>query len=180
MLLACLRGQLAVSSSVHSNSVAFRPYREISRSRRRKVGAYHVFIQAGVVAQGLLQYLAVVAPKLVWGSFGFGCEPFVPASHPPSLSLPWRCAKHFRFSFGFLQSLRSREIHRRSARHSKYEDIPHDGLTRTRHSRGIDVLGRGVRIQVVSRWRGKSSRGERPCQCRYRQVSQHTRTCRVF
>jgi len=37
---------------------------------KRKVGAYHVFIQAGVVAQGLLQYLAVVAPKLVWGSFG--------------------------------------------------------------------------------------------------------------
>jgi hypothetical protein len=37
---------------------------------KRKVGAYHVFIQAGVVAQGLLQYLAVVAPKLVWDSFG--------------------------------------------------------------------------------------------------------------
>src|SRR6201987_776858 len=37
---------------------------------RRKMHAYHVFIQAGVVAQGLLQYLAVVAPKLVWDSFG--------------------------------------------------------------------------------------------------------------
>ena len=35
-----------------------------------KIHAYHVFIQAGVVAQGLLQYLAVVAPKLVWTSFG--------------------------------------------------------------------------------------------------------------
>ena len=32
---------------------------------KRKVGAYHVFIQAAVVAQGLLQYLAVIAPKLV-------------------------------------------------------------------------------------------------------------------
>jgi hypothetical protein len=37
---------------------------------RRKMRAYHVFIQAGVVAQGLLQYLAVVASKLVWDSFG--------------------------------------------------------------------------------------------------------------
>src|SRR3977135_3641609 len=35
-----------------------------------KIHAYHVFIQAGVVAQGLLQYRAVVAPKLVWASFG--------------------------------------------------------------------------------------------------------------
>jgi hypothetical protein len=41
------------------------------RSRvKRKMGAYHAFIQAAVVAQGLLQYLAVVAPKLVWDSFG--------------------------------------------------------------------------------------------------------------
>src|SRR6202158_340030 len=41
------------------------------RSRvKRKIRAYHAFIQAGVVAQGLLQYLAVVAPKLVWDSFG--------------------------------------------------------------------------------------------------------------
>jgi hypothetical protein len=37
---------------------------------KRKINAYHAFIQAGVVAQGLLQYLAVVAPKLVWESFG--------------------------------------------------------------------------------------------------------------
>jgi hypothetical protein len=37
---------------------------------RRKMRAYHVFLQAGVITQGLLQYLAVVAPKLVWESFG--------------------------------------------------------------------------------------------------------------
>jgi len=37
---------------------------------KRKIHAYHAFIQAGVVAQGLLQYLAVAAPKLVWESFG--------------------------------------------------------------------------------------------------------------
>jgi hypothetical protein len=37
---------------------------------RRKMHAYHVFIAAGIVTQGLLQYLAVVAPKLVWHQFG--------------------------------------------------------------------------------------------------------------
>jgi hypothetical protein len=37
---------------------------------KRKVHAYHVHIQAGVIAQGLLQYLAVVCPKLVWNSSG--------------------------------------------------------------------------------------------------------------
>jgi hypothetical protein len=50
---------------------------------KRKVGAYHVFIQAGVVAQGLLQYLAVVAPKLVWDSFGSWLRTIRPGI-PPS------------------------------------------------------------------------------------------------
>lgn len=50
---------------------------------RRKMHAYHVFIQAGVVAQGLLQYLAVVAPKLVWDSFGSWLRTIRPGI-PPS------------------------------------------------------------------------------------------------
>jgi DDE superfamily endonuclease len=50
---------------------------------KRKVHAYHVFIQAGVVAQGLLQYLAVAAPKLVWGSFGSWLRT-IRAGVPPS------------------------------------------------------------------------------------------------
>jgi hypothetical protein len=48
-----------------------------------KIHAYHVFIQAGVVAQGLLQYLAVVAPKLVWASFGSWLRTIRPGI-PPS------------------------------------------------------------------------------------------------
>ena len=36
----------------------------------RKINAYHRFIQIGLVAQGLLQYLSVSYPKLVWSSFG--------------------------------------------------------------------------------------------------------------
>src|SRR6266699_7244758 len=54
------------------------------RSRvKRKMRAYHAFIQAGVVAQGLLQYLAVVAPKLVWDSFGSWLRTIRPGV-PPS------------------------------------------------------------------------------------------------
>ena len=37
---------------------------------RRKMHAYHVFMQVGVVSQGLLQYLAAVAPTQVWTAFG--------------------------------------------------------------------------------------------------------------
>jgi hypothetical protein len=51
--------------------------------RKRKIGAYHAFIQAAVVAQGLLQYLAVVAPKLVWDAFGSWLRTIRPGI-PPS------------------------------------------------------------------------------------------------
>jgi hypothetical protein len=37
---------------------------------KRKTHAYHVFMQAGVISQGLLQYLAAVASTQVWNSFG--------------------------------------------------------------------------------------------------------------
>ena len=50
---------------------------------KRKIHAYHTFMQAGVVAQGLLQYLAVVAPKLVWDSFGAWLRTIRPGI-PPS------------------------------------------------------------------------------------------------
>lgn len=36
----------------------------------RKMRAYHVFVFAGIVSQGLLQYLSAYHPKLVWHSFG--------------------------------------------------------------------------------------------------------------
>jgi hypothetical protein len=50
---------------------------------KRKINAYHVFIQAGVVAQGLLQYLAVASQKLVWDSFGSWLRTIRPGI-PPS------------------------------------------------------------------------------------------------
>jgi hypothetical protein len=50
---------------------------------RRKIHAYHVFMQAGVIAQGLLQYLSVTHPKLVWNSFGSWLRTIRPGI-PPS------------------------------------------------------------------------------------------------
>jgi hypothetical protein len=37
---------------------------------RRKIDAYHRFIQIGLIAQGLLQYLSVSFPALIWSNFG--------------------------------------------------------------------------------------------------------------
>jgi hypothetical protein len=37
---------------------------------RRKLKAYHVFVHAGIVAQGLLHYLASCHTQLVWNAFG--------------------------------------------------------------------------------------------------------------
>jgi hypothetical protein len=37
---------------------------------KRKMHAYHVHMQAGVIAQGIAQILAITSPKLVWKHFG--------------------------------------------------------------------------------------------------------------
>jgi len=52
---------------------------------KRKIHAYHVFIQAGVLCQGLLQYLAVVSPQLVWNSFGSWLRTIRPGIPPSEL-----------------------------------------------------------------------------------------------
>jgi hypothetical protein len=52
---------------------------------KRKMGAYHVFILAGVVAQGLLQYLAAAAPQQVWSCFGSWLRTIRPGVSPSEL-----------------------------------------------------------------------------------------------
>ena len=52
---------------------------------KRKINAYHQFIQAGIVSQGLVQYLAVVFPKLVWASFGSWLRTIRPGISPSEL-----------------------------------------------------------------------------------------------
>lgn len=58
---------------------------EYRNAVKRKIRAYHVFMQAGVVAQGLLQYLAVVSPELVWNSFGSWLRTIRPGIPPSEL-----------------------------------------------------------------------------------------------
>jgi len=63
-------------------------HRESSAYRdgvKRKIKAYHVFIHAGVVSQGLLQYLSANVPRLVWASFGSWLRTIRPGIAPSEL-----------------------------------------------------------------------------------------------
>lgn len=52
---------------------------------RRKIAAYHRHIQIGLIAQGLLHYLALSAPRLVWASFGSWLRTIRPGIPPSEL-----------------------------------------------------------------------------------------------
>ena len=60
---------------------------------RRKLHAYHVFIQAAVVCQGLLQYLAVACPQRVWACFGSWLRTIRPGI-PPSEMVVANALRH--------------------------------------------------------------------------------------
>jgi hypothetical protein len=63
-------------------------HRESDRYRHhvtRKLGAYHRFVHAGIVAQGLLQYLSSTVPTLVWDSFGSWLRTIRPGIPPSEL-----------------------------------------------------------------------------------------------
>lgn len=52
---------------------------------RRKIAAYHRHIQIGLIAQGILHYLALSAPRLVWASFGSWLRTIRPGIPPSEL-----------------------------------------------------------------------------------------------
>ena len=54
-------------------------------SIKRKLNAFHVFVFAGIVSQGLLHYLASGYPKLVWRSFGSWLRTIRPGIAPSEL-----------------------------------------------------------------------------------------------
>jgi hypothetical protein len=62
---------------LHRESVRYR------NAVRRKIMAYHRYIQIGLIAQGLLQYLSVQFPTLVWQNFGSWLRTIRPGI-PPS------------------------------------------------------------------------------------------------
>lgn len=70
---------------LHKKSEAYR------KAVRRKLDAYHRFIQIGLIAQGLLEYLSVSYSNLVWAKFGFfirTLRPGIPPSeHVTSLAM---------------------------------------------------------------------------------------------
>ena len=51
----------------------------------RKINAYHAFVFAGIVSQGLLQYLSCQFPQLVWNSFGSWIRTIRPGIPPSEL-----------------------------------------------------------------------------------------------
>jgi DDE superfamily endonuclease len=50
------------------NQYLHRKSRKYRDAVKRKLHAYHAYIQAGLIAQGLVQYLSAMYPKLVWNS----------------------------------------------------------------------------------------------------------------
>src|SRR5450755_2437743 len=64
---------------LHPNSAESRD------AANHKMKAYHLFVQAGVISQGLLQYLAAVASTQVWSSFGSWLRTIRPGVAPSEL-----------------------------------------------------------------------------------------------
>jgi hypothetical protein len=64
-----MSGMSKISRKV-STQFLHRKSERYRRAVRRKLDAYHRHIQLGLIAQGLLQYLAIHSPRLVWNSFG--------------------------------------------------------------------------------------------------------------
>lgn len=52
---------------------------------RRKMDAYHRFIQIGLIAQGIMQAIATTVPQLVWRSFGSWLRTIRPGLCPSEL-----------------------------------------------------------------------------------------------
>lgn len=69
----------------NGNQYLHRESLEYRNAVKRKTHAYHVFIQAGIVCQGLLHYLAATRPALVWTSFGSWLRTIRPGVPPSEL-----------------------------------------------------------------------------------------------
>jgi len=69
----------------HGNQYLHREPERYRHNVMRKLDAYHRFVHAGIVAQGLLQYLCSTFPTLVWGSFGSWLRTIRPGLPPSEL-----------------------------------------------------------------------------------------------
>jgi len=69
----------------NGNQFLHRESEDYRQAIKRKLNAYHVFVLAGIVSQGLLHYLASCFPKLVWRSFGSWLRTIRPGIAPSEL-----------------------------------------------------------------------------------------------
>jgi len=69
----------------NGNQFLHRESEDYREAVKRKLNAYHLFIHAGVVSQGLLQYLSASCPRLVWASFGSWLRTIRPGIAPSEL-----------------------------------------------------------------------------------------------
>jgi hypothetical protein len=69
----------------NGNQYLHRESEKYRKAVKRKLKAYHAFIHAGVVSQGLLQYLSASCPRLVWASFGSWLRTIRPGVAPSEL-----------------------------------------------------------------------------------------------
>jgi hypothetical protein len=69
----------------NGNQYLHRETAEYRKAVKRKLHAYHVFVQAAIIAQGLTQYLAACQPEQVWRSFGSWLRTIRPGLAPSEL-----------------------------------------------------------------------------------------------
>jgi len=67
----------------NGNQYLHRESQEYREAIQRKLNAYHIFVMAGIVAQGLLHYLASCHSTLVWHSFRSWIRTIRPGIAPP-------------------------------------------------------------------------------------------------
>jgi hypothetical protein len=72
-------GRRSGDQHLHRASIGYR------KAIKRKLHAYHVFIAAGVICQGLMNYLSVAFPRLVWTAFGSWLRTIRPGIAPSEL-----------------------------------------------------------------------------------------------
>ena len=69
----------------NGNQYLHRETKQYREMVKRKLKAYHVFVQAGIIAQGLLHHLASSYTKCVWSSFGSWLRTIRPGLAPSEL-----------------------------------------------------------------------------------------------
>lgn len=62
--------QMAPMKRKSGDTYLHRKGKEYRDAVTRKISAYHLYVQTAIIAQGLMMYLAVCCPQLIWQNFG--------------------------------------------------------------------------------------------------------------